>query len=139
MKTKTTLLALSLAMVAPLAMAQTAAPRTANEPVRTDAAAQVERPDAWVLTKVKTQFAASDIVDATDINVDVQNGIVTLRGTIATDAEKQEALRIAKATEGVKSVNTAGLKMTTVGADAKSKANHQGHEMEEDRYKKNNK
>ena len=134
MKTKTTLLALSLAMVAPLAMAQTATSKQAVEPMRTEATTQIERPDAWVLAKVKSQFAASDLVDATDINVDVQNGIVTLRGTITTEAEKKEALRLAKTTEGVKSVNTAGLKMTSAAADAKS-----GHEMEEDRYKKNHK
>lgn len=135
MKTKTTLLTLSLAMVAPLAMAQL--PHAAVDPMGTEESTQIERPDAWVLAKVKTQFAASNIVDATDINVDVRNGMVTLRGTITSELEKQEALRLAKTTEGVKSVNATGLKMSSVAADAKSKDNHQGHEIEEERYKNN--
>ena len=39
------------------------------------------------------------------INVDVVNNVVTLRGMVETADQKAEAGRIAKETEGVKSVN----------------------------------
>jgi len=75
------------------------------------AANTADHPDAWVLTKIKAQFATSDIVDATDINVDVNNGNVILKGPVANAAERREAVRLAKATEGVKSVDDSGLTM----------------------------
>lgn len=77
------------------------------------AADTTDHPDAWVLTKVKAQFATSDIVDATDINVDVTDGRVVLKGPVANAAERREAVRLAKSTEGVKSVDDSGLTMTT--------------------------
>jgi len=104
--------ALLVAMGAPsLAMAQStsSADKTHTAATHNEASA---RPDSWVLTKVKAQFATSDIVDATDINVDVTNGQVKLRGTVSGDAEKREAVRLAKGTEGVKSVDDSGLVMS---------------------------
>lgn len=70
----------------------------------------VDRPDAWVLAKLKTKFAASDIVDASDINIDVNNGTATLRGTVDSQRELDEAKRLAKETEGVHKVDTSGLR-----------------------------
>ena len=66
----------------------------------------IDRPDAWVLTKVKSQMLASDTVGALDINVDVDDGVVTLNGQVASRAEAQEAERIARGTEGVKQVKS---------------------------------
>lgn len=66
----------------------------------------VERPDAWVLTKVKSQFLASSVVGALDINVDVDDGVARLNGEVATRAEAAEAERIARETEGVKRVES---------------------------------
>lgn len=115
MKYQKTMLAIALALAAPLAMAQQ--PTSADHAQhKADQAQTMEHPDAWVLAKVKTQFAASDTVDATDINVDVMNGVVTLRGTVNGAAERKEAERIAKTTEGVKSVNATGLMTTKAGA-----------------------
>lgn len=70
----------------------------------------VERPDAWVLAKLKTKFAASDTVDASDINIDVNNGTATLRGTVDNQQELDEAKRLATETEGVHKVDTSGLR-----------------------------
>lgn len=80
------------------------------------------RPDAWLLTKVKAQFATSDIVDATDINIDVKDGVAWLSGNVGSAAEQREAVRLAQTTEGVKSVNSSGLKLV-----AEHKADGKAH------------
>lgn len=98
------------------AMAQT---HNGTAATPTKAATTMDHPDSWVLTKVKAQFATSDIVDATDINVDVTNGRVVLKGTVSGAAERREAVRLAKTTEGVKSVDDSGL---TTGTEPEEEA-----------------
>lgn len=75
------------------------------------------RPDAWVLTKVKTKFATSGTVDASDINVDVENGVTYLRGTVGSSDERREAVRLAEETEGVTRVDASGLRMVSGSED----------------------
>lgn len=60
--------------------------------------------DAALTTKVKTKFLADDDISGLKIDVDSNNGIVTLTGTVPTAAEKALALKVAKGTDGVKSV-----------------------------------
>jgi osmotically-inducible protein OsmY len=60
--------------------------------------------NAVLTTKVKTKFLADDDVSGLKIDVDSNNGVVTLTGTVPTAAEKALALKLAKETEGVKSV-----------------------------------
>lgn len=57
--------------------------------------------DAWITTKVKTQFVGEDALKGSDINVDTNNHVVTLKGTVASAAGRQRAVAIAKATDGV--------------------------------------
>lgn len=60
--------------------------------------------DSWLWFKTRTALAAaSDLRDST-INVDVSNDVVTLRGTVASAAQKASAEKVAKGIEGVKSV-----------------------------------
>jgi osmotically-inducible protein OsmY len=61
--------------------------------------------DAWVHAKVVGQLVTDSDTPERKINVDVESGVVTLRGTVETMQQKQEAERIAKQTEGVKRVN----------------------------------
>ena len=61
--------------------------------------------DAWLHAKIVGQLVTDRDTPERKINVDVENGIVTLRGTVETMQQKQEAERIAKQTEGVKRVN----------------------------------
>jgi hyperosmotically inducible protein len=75
--------------------------------------------DAWITTKVKSEFAANKAVKATDISVSTTDGVVTLSGTVATSHEKASAQTIAKKVKGVKSVDASGL---TVSAAASSKS-----------------
>jgi hyperosmotically inducible periplasmic protein len=53
---------------------------------------------------VKTRFAADDTVKAYQINVDTRNGFVTLSGAVETRAAKDQAVRLARETEGVTDV-----------------------------------
>ena len=67
--------------------------------------------DGWLWVKTKFDLAAAhDLRDST-INVDVDNDVVTLTGTVATAAQKTKAETIVKAVEGVKSVKNM-LKVT---------------------------
>ena len=60
--------------------------------------------DAWIHTKIVTKLIGNSATPERKINVDVNNNMVTLRGTVETMEEKNEAERVAKATEGVKRV-----------------------------------
>jgi osmotically-inducible protein OsmY len=60
--------------------------------------------DPGITTAVKSKLAADDTVKATDINVDTKNGVVTLKGEVASAAAKTRALELAKATDGVRDV-----------------------------------
>src|SRR6476661_6183391 len=61
--------------------------------------------DAAITTKVKAKFAADKQVSATNIHVDTDNGVVKLSGTAKSQDEAIKAADIAKATEGVASVD----------------------------------
>jgi len=63
--------------------------------------------DAAITTKVKAKFAADKQVSATNIHVDTDNGVVKLTGTAKSQDEAMKAADIAKATEGVASVDNA--------------------------------
>jgi osmotically-inducible protein OsmY len=60
--------------------------------------------DAWITTKVKSQFMTEDAVDGSHIEVDTTNNVVTLKGTVPSEAAHAAALRIARETKGVKRV-----------------------------------
>ena len=67
--------------------------------------------DAWIHTKITSKLLADKDTPARKINVDVQDGVVTLRGEVTSAAAKAEAERIAKDTESVKRVRNL-LKIT---------------------------
>lgn len=60
--------------------------------------------DAEITTAVKTKLAADSGVHVMDVHVDTDKGVVTLTGSVRSDAEKADAARIARDTMGVKSV-----------------------------------
>src|SRR5689334_13073613 len=68
-------------------------------------AGAMDRPDSWITTKVKTSLATHKGVSATGTNVDTKDGVVTLRGKVDTEAEKELAGRVALGIEGVRMVN----------------------------------
>jgi hyperosmotically inducible protein len=60
--------------------------------------------DTGITSAVKTKMAADDTVKASEINVDTHQHVVTLNGTVGSQAEKERALMIARNTKGVNSV-----------------------------------
>lgn len=60
--------------------------------------------DSWMWFKTKTALAAADDLRDSTINVDVVNDVITLKGTVATAAQKSHAETVAKSIEGQKSV-----------------------------------
>jgi osmotically-inducible protein OsmY len=74
-----------------------------------------ENSDAWLVTKVKTTLLFHSNVSAMT-EVSANNGIVTLRGEAASQAEKDLTTEYAKDIEGVKDVNN---EMTVSGAPKK--------------------
>lgn len=65
--------------------------------------------DSWITTKVKTELLADARTKGTQISVDTQQGIVTLSGTVASNAERERAVEIAQSTEGVSRVESSTL------------------------------
>src|SRR6185503_3343633 len=52
--------------------------------------------DAWLWTKTRFDLAAADDLRDSTINVDVDNAVVTLTGTVASAAQKTRAEQVAK-------------------------------------------
>jgi hypothetical protein len=60
--------------------------------------------DGWLWVKTRFDLAAAEDLRDSTINVDVDNDVVTLSGTVATAQQKASAEKVAKAVEGVKAV-----------------------------------
>src|SRR5215212_6612325 len=60
--------------------------------------------DAWLVMKVHSEFVGEDELDGSNIDVDVKNGVVTLKGTVPNAAARAKAVAEAKQNDGVKSV-----------------------------------
>ena len=57
--------------------------------------------DTGITTKVKSSFVADDTVKASQIEVTTNEGVVTLTGNVDSEATKNRAIELAKATKGV--------------------------------------
>jgi hyperosmotically inducible protein len=80
----------------------TVAPATATTPVLPDETAVLT--DPAITSAVKLKFAADTTVSALRIDVDTRDGVVTLTGQLRSPTEKDQALKLARETSGVKSV-----------------------------------
>ena len=78
--------------------------------------------DTWLWIKTRFDLAAADDLRDSTINVDVENDIVTLSGTVASAAQKTRAEQVAKTVEGVKSVRNQ-LKVDAGNANANGNRN----------------
>lgn len=94
----------SLMLLAGVAAAQTPG-RTTGE--RVD--------DAKITAAVKAKLVADRVGNLVRVNVDTKDGVVHLDGTVPTAEAKVEAERLAKQTEGVRSVMN-DLKVRTDGS-----------------------
>lgn len=64
----------------------------------------LDRPDPWITMKIQAKYFLDADVKGGQIDVDTKSGVVTLKGTVETAPQKQEAEQIARETEGVKRV-----------------------------------
>jgi hyperosmotically inducible protein len=60
--------------------------------------------DAWIASKTKIALYADERVSGGAINVDANDGVVTLRGKVGSSEEKKTAEEVAKGIEGVTQV-----------------------------------
>jgi hyperosmotically inducible protein len=60
--------------------------------------------DGWITTKLKADFVNEDLLKGSAINADTNNHIVTLKGTVTSEAGRNRAVQIAKTTKGVSRV-----------------------------------
>lgn len=58
--------------------------------------------DAWITGKVKSQLLADDVTPGMKIDVDTEDRIVSLKGTVPSLTARNEAIRIASHTKGVR-------------------------------------
>ena len=54
--------------------------------------------------KIKAKIALDDTLEASNISVDTVDSVVTLSGTVTSEAQHTRALQLARETDGVKSV-----------------------------------
>ncbi len=84
--------------------------------------------DSWLWFKTRAALLATDDLRESTINVDVNNDVVTLRGTVANKAQSDKAASVAKDIDGVKSVNNQlkvqpGDSMTNQAVNGNTKPN----------------
>jgi hyperosmotically inducible protein len=60
--------------------------------------------DTWITTKIQAQYFADNDVKARYVNVSTRDGVVTLKGRVDSDNAREQALQIAKNTDGVRTV-----------------------------------
>jgi hyperosmotically inducible periplasmic protein len=83
--------------------------------------------DGWLWVKTRFDLAAADDLRDSTINVDVDNAVVTLSGTVASASQKTRAEQVAKSVDGVKSVRNqlkVAANTNANTANANANANH---------------
>jgi hyperosmotically inducible protein len=60
--------------------------------------------DGALTAKIKSKMALDDSVEASAIDVTTSSGVVTVSGTVRSEAERTRAIALARETNGVKSV-----------------------------------
>lgn len=60
--------------------------------------------DGWLVMKVHSEMVDEDVLNGSNIDVDVKNGVVTLQGTVTSEAARARALEVARKNDGVKNV-----------------------------------
>ena len=69
--------------------------------------------DSWITSKVKASFFYSRNLDAMNISVNTDDGLVSLRGSVLSSAEKRLAVEIARNIRGVRGVDADALRISS--------------------------
>ena len=83
-------------------------------PVSTGSFSFADKPvsDDSIYDYVKRKLANDQVVKGGALEIDVKEGVVTLRGTVETEQQRQRAEKLAKKVKGVKNV-TNEIKLST--------------------------
>jgi hyperosmotically inducible protein len=68
--------------------------------------------DSWITTKVKSALLADSLTKGFKISVKTTNHVVTLNGTVDTQAAIDKAVTIARQIKGVQDVDATGIKIS---------------------------
>jgi hypothetical protein len=82
--------------------------------------------DSWIWFKTRAALVTADDLRDSTIDVDVENGAVTLRGTVASAAQKTKAEQTAKGIENVTKV-TNQLTVRADGSDTNTGNNNRSN------------
>jgi len=82
--------------------------------------------DGWLVMKVHSEMVDEDVLSGSDIDVDVKNGVVTLQGTVPSEAARARAIAVAKANDGVKNVVDQLKIAPATGSNMAAKADRAG-------------
>lgn len=106
----TTALLVAGVVSSPIAFAQDHQAHPAKDHAAT---ADSEQPvsDTWITTKLKADLLTTSDIPATDIKVETVNGVVSLSGTVQSQAQADKAVDVAKMIKGVRDVNAAQLRV----------------------------
>jgi osmotically-inducible protein OsmY len=99
--------------------AASAAPQNEAATTQTNTTTAVE--DAMIHGKLEATYALNRHLSAFAIDTDVDNGVVTLSGTVPTDIDRDLATEIARGVEGVKAVNSERLVSAANARDTSEK------------------
>ena len=102
--------ALGLLLAGPVLAANQAAQPLVLAASETMDNAEEAASDTWITSKVKSTFLADTNLSGIDIKVETNNGVVTLSGVVATDAERDLAVAKTKEIKGVTAVAAEALK-----------------------------
>jgi hyperosmotically inducible periplasmic protein len=86
--------------------------------------------DGWLVMKVHSEMVDEDVLSGSDIDVDVKNGVVTLQGTVPSEAARARAIAVAKANDGVKNVVDQLKIAPATGSNMAAKADRAGDKAE---------
>lgn len=86
--------------------------------------------DGWLVMKVHSEMVDEDVLSGSDIDVDVKNGVVTLQGTVPSEAARARAIAVAKANDGVKNVVDQLKIAPAKGSNMAAKADRAGDKAE---------
>jgi osmotically-inducible protein OsmY len=101
--------------------AERAAAEVRKVAARAAAKAGDQLADSWLTTKIQAQYFADNDIKARYVNVHTRDGVVTLSGRVESPAAKQQAVQIARNTDGVREVQDRlliGLEQARDGSSA---------------------
>ncbi len=78
--------------------------RAGTAPATEVSVPDIANSDTWITAKIQAKYFLDPDVKVLDVDVATSNGVVTLMGTVDSEAERRHAVAIARNTDGVRDV-----------------------------------